>query len=210
MFTFIYLSASDLGWLGLFAAWEIFRCGMQNLSCGMWDLVPWPEIKPELPALGAWGLSHWTTREVPFVFSILVPLAFLLFLEQSRHHPLECTLLNTGPGTLLTRYPFGQLPSLLQVLLKSHLLNRLTTLFSTASSFPSWPCSFFHDAFHLLICHIFYYVNHLLFDVLLLNISFIRSGILVLFTTHLKPLVQYLAHERHLMNICWVFKLVLE
>ena len=36
-----------------------------GLSCSMWDLVPWPGIKPELPALGAWILSHWTTSEVP-------------------------------------------------------------------------------------------------------------------------------------------------
>ena len=30
-----------------------------KLSCGMWDLVPWPGR-----ALGAWTLSHWTSREV--------------------------------------------------------------------------------------------------------------------------------------------------
>ena len=36
-----------------------------GLSCGMWDQVPWPGIKPRAPALGAWSLSHWTTREVP-------------------------------------------------------------------------------------------------------------------------------------------------
>ena len=38
---------------------------MQTLSCGMWDLVPRPGIKPGPPALGAWSLSHWTTRAVP-------------------------------------------------------------------------------------------------------------------------------------------------
>ena len=31
----------------------------------MWDLVPWPGIKLRTPALGAWSLSHWATREVP-------------------------------------------------------------------------------------------------------------------------------------------------
>ena len=35
----------------------------------MWDLVPWPRIElriqPRPLALGAWSLSHWTTREVP-------------------------------------------------------------------------------------------------------------------------------------------------
>ena len=34
----------------------------------MWDLVPWPRIEPRIQprplALGAWSLSHWTTREV--------------------------------------------------------------------------------------------------------------------------------------------------
>ena len=34
-------------------------------SCGMWDLVPWPRVKPGPPALGTWGFSLWTTREVP-------------------------------------------------------------------------------------------------------------------------------------------------
>ena len=31
----------------------------------MWDLVPWPGFEPKALALGAQGLSHWTTREVP-------------------------------------------------------------------------------------------------------------------------------------------------
>ena len=34
-------------------------------SCGVWHLVPWPGIEPGAPALGAWSLSHWITREVP-------------------------------------------------------------------------------------------------------------------------------------------------
>ena len=38
----------------------IFSCSMRTLYCGMWDLVPWPGIKPRSPALGAWSLSHWT------------------------------------------------------------------------------------------------------------------------------------------------------
>ena len=40
-------------------------CGMQTLSCGTGDLVPWPGIEPGSSALGAWKLSLWTTREVP-------------------------------------------------------------------------------------------------------------------------------------------------
>ena len=38
---------------------------MQALSCGMWDLVPWPGIEFGSPALGAQSPSHWTTRDFP-------------------------------------------------------------------------------------------------------------------------------------------------
>ena len=43
------------------------NCGMRTLSCIIWDLVPWPGIKPAPPELQAWSLSHRTTREVPYV-----------------------------------------------------------------------------------------------------------------------------------------------
>ena len=39
MYIFIYLSAL-------------------HLSCSMWDLIPWPGIKPGPSALGAWSLSY--------------------------------------------------------------------------------------------------------------------------------------------------------
>ena len=32
-------------------------------ACRIW--VPWPGIEPAPPAWRAWGLNHWTTREVP-------------------------------------------------------------------------------------------------------------------------------------------------
>ena len=38
-------------------------CGI--LSCGMWDLVPQPEIEPGPPYIRRQILNHWTTREVP-------------------------------------------------------------------------------------------------------------------------------------------------
>ena len=65
---FIYLAAPGL--IGhtrdlRFGVRDLFSCGMQALSCGVWDLVPWPGIKPRPPALGARSLNHWTTREVP-------------------------------------------------------------------------------------------------------------------------------------------------
>ena len=45
-----------------------FGYSLRTLSCGMWDLVSWPGIKPRPPALGAWSLSHWTTRKAPCAF----------------------------------------------------------------------------------------------------------------------------------------------
>ena len=39
------------GPLIFFGAWKIF-------TCSMWDLVPWPGIKPWPPALGTWSLDH--------------------------------------------------------------------------------------------------------------------------------------------------------
>ena len=39
-------------------------------------LVPQPGIKPMPPAVEAWSLNHWTTREVP----VYLPL-FLIFLN---------------------------------------------------------------------------------------------------------------------------------
>ena len=44
---------------------HFFSCGIWTLSCGRWDLILWPGIKPATPAMGAWSLSHWTPREVP-------------------------------------------------------------------------------------------------------------------------------------------------
>ena len=57
------------------AACGIFSCNMHSLSCSMWHLASWPGIKPRPPALGAWSLSHSTTREVPHN-SLLLPKAF--------------------------------------------------------------------------------------------------------------------------------------
>ena len=61
-------------WLGLSCGIEVF-----DLSCGAWDLVPWPGIELRLPALGVRSLSHWTTREVPsdLIFTELPPLKSL-------------------------------------------------------------------------------------------------------------------------------------
>ena len=55
---------------------DCIRCGMRNLSCGIWDLVPWQGLEPGPPALGARSLCHQTTREV----SIVLNYYFLLYL----------------------------------------------------------------------------------------------------------------------------------
>ena len=34
------------------------------MLCGMWDLIPWPGIKPMPSAVGAQNLNYWATREV--------------------------------------------------------------------------------------------------------------------------------------------------
>ena len=52
-YKFIYLAAPGL----------VEACGI--FSCSMCNLIPWPGIKPRTTALGAWNLSHWTTREAP-------------------------------------------------------------------------------------------------------------------------------------------------
>ena len=49
----------------LLAECRIFNYGIWTLNCSMWHLAPWPGIEPWLLALGAWRLSHCTSREVP-------------------------------------------------------------------------------------------------------------------------------------------------
>ena len=63
----------------LVAAFGIFSCSIQTLSCSMWDLVPWPGIEPGPRALGVWNLSHWTTREVPVMYILtFIPLLYIV------------------------------------------------------------------------------------------------------------------------------------
>ena len=47
----------DTFWTSFFIFWPCLK------ACRI--LVPWPGIKTMPPALGAWSLNHWTTREVP-------------------------------------------------------------------------------------------------------------------------------------------------
>ena len=53
---------------------------MQTLSCGVWDVVPWSEMEPGPPALGAWSLNYWTTRDVPHALFLLFFKSFIYLL----------------------------------------------------------------------------------------------------------------------------------
>ena len=111
-----------------------------SLSCSIWALVPWPGIKPWLPALGARRLSHWATREVPKIFffkkeltlvfaasaapashSNLLSTLFFLCLIASDYSkpllPLSCCLLitPTAPRLLLIDFFFSLLSILTSV-----------------------------------------------------------------------------------------------
>ena len=49
-----------------------------GLTCSMWDLFPWPGIKPRPLALGVQSLSQHTTKEVTF-FPLRIPLSAQFF-----------------------------------------------------------------------------------------------------------------------------------
>ena len=67
--------SQDWEWVSMVKGKEVFCCcclfvfniylTTLGLSCSKWDLVPWPRIKPRLPVLGVWSLSHWPTTKVP-------------------------------------------------------------------------------------------------------------------------------------------------
>ena len=72
---FIYLVAPGLtcsiaGSSIFVATFRFFSCDLRTLSFGMWDLVPWSRMEPRPAALGAPSLSHWTTREVPWLLHL--------------------------------------------------------------------------------------------------------------------------------------------
>ena len=47
-----------------FACIVVLFWGLHHWACRI--LAPHPGIKPTPPALEAWHLNHWTTKEVPF------------------------------------------------------------------------------------------------------------------------------------------------
>ena len=65
----------------------------------MWDLVPWPGIKPRPPVFGVQNLSHWTTKQVPMcVLDMNLITKFLLSAKSWRpilNLPILGPILNT-------------------------------------------------------------------------------------------------------------------
>ena len=82
---------------------------MQTLNCSMWDLVPWPGIKPRPPALGAQTLSHWSTRDVPTPASLLT-LPFLPPSVSRALHSPSLLVLSWSPFLPYWAGPHGWIP----------------------------------------------------------------------------------------------------
>ena len=70
----------------------------------MWNLVPWPGIKPRPPAVEVQSLSHWTTREGPEQYFVLccccwlfssLSITFFLFHYNFFLHWARCQFPNT-------------------------------------------------------------------------------------------------------------------
>ena len=64
-------------------ACRFFSCDVQLLGCSMWNPVPWAGIELWPPAPRALSLSHWTTREVPYVCTLKAPSPPNTFLHAS-------------------------------------------------------------------------------------------------------------------------------
>ena len=120
----------------LLAACMIFTYGMKTLSCGMWDLVPWPKIEPRPPALGIWSLSHWTRKVQKCHVLITGALALLLSVTQNICYrnmlPLlevPCSLpgVNTYFSNLMEVITLSRKPSLIS-LMRSNYSNRFCQL----------------------------------------------------------------------------------
>ena len=62
-----------LGIFGLRCSRQILVAAGSSLTCSMWDLLfPDQGSNPGPLHLGAWSLSHWTTREVPYTSYLLL------------------------------------------------------------------------------------------------------------------------------------------
>ena len=121
----------------------------------MWHLVPWPGTKPRLPGLRAWSLSHWTSREAPWVFLFLGSLlhfASTHFQESSKENRGEFSWM---PACLMIPLVYPQplvdkLGSGLQSEIFSHDFEGITCFFPTAVVEKSDSCFFIYDLLLLL------------------------------------------------------------
>ena len=83
-------------WRSIFiVAWQIFGCSLRTLRCGMWNMLPPLGIQPRPPALGAWNLSHCTTRES--LCFVLIP--SVQFISVAQSYPTLCDPMDySSPG----------------------------------------------------------------------------------------------------------------
>ena len=150
-----------IGSLILCATCKIFSCGRRPLSCGIWDQVPRPEFEPGPPALGAWSLSHWTTREVPSrLFSFLLLFTFWLCWVFITLRYAGSSLLCTGLSLVVTSRGYSLLQYmgfwlwwllLLQSMGSGHegsevAVHKLSCLVESSNIVPALACGFLSTA----------------------------------------------------------------
>ena len=76
MFSFLWLCRVFVAACGIFTvAWalehRLSSCGTRALSPhGMWNLSSSTRDQIRVPCIKRWILNHWTTREVPEIFSL--------------------------------------------------------------------------------------------------------------------------------------------
>ena len=71
----------------------------------IWDLVPWPGIKPRFLALGASSLSHWTIREVPRLYISTHVLGLLILLAGQKQFQVWCKPIKDQPHLRSSLFP---------------------------------------------------------------------------------------------------------
>ena len=138
-------------------------CGMQTLSCGVWDLVSWPGVEPRPPTLGAQSLSHWSPREVPrfFIVYFFMLWIFLTIIYSHQHYTgliflhnifqfssvqlLNCVRFFVTPWTAVYQASLSitnsqsslKLMSIESVMSSNHLILIVIPFFSRLQSFPA-------------------------------------------------------------------------
>ena len=100
-FSFVWLNDTYFGLFQvLIAVCGIFSCVMGSLGCSMWDLVPWPGIKPGPPLHrepGVLALGPRATREVLMLSALL---------HSSRSFPMSWIVIRCL-GTVLNAWAFN-------------------------------------------------------------------------------------------------------